>query len=52
MYEFGSDANYAPEKNESLEARAIKKGMSAAEVAYDILLKNSLHNNNNDLKLI
>ena len=40
MYEFGSDANYAPKKNESLEARAIKIGMSSAELAYDILLKN------------
>ena len=40
MYEFGSDANYAPKNNESLEARAIKIGMSSAELAYDILLKN------------
>jgi N-acyl-D-aspartate/D-glutamate deacylase len=39
MYEFGSDANYAPKKNESLEVRAIKLGISSTELAYNILLK-------------
>ncbi len=40
MYEFGTDANYAPKENESLEARAIQLGISSSELAYNILLKN------------
>lgn len=40
MYEFGSEANYAPNKNESLEVRAAKEDKTAQELAYDILIKN------------
>tara|TARA_Y100001970_G_scaffold41961_1_gene52185 strand:+ start:2426 stop:4141 length:1716 start_codon:yes stop_codon:yes gene_type:complete len=44
MYEFGADANYVPNINESLEVRAINNGISSAELAYDILLKNNGEN--------
>ena len=44
MYEFGKDANYVPNINESLEVRAINNGISSAELAYDILLKNNGEN--------
>ena len=44
MYEFGTEANYVPNINESLEVRAINNGISSAELAYDILLKNNGEN--------
>lgn len=40
MYEFSAEANYAPDKSESLEIRAIKEKITAQELAYDILIKN------------
>ncbi len=40
MYEFGDEANYAPDKKESLASRAIKEKISPQELAYNILLKN------------
>ncbi len=40
MYEFGDEANYAPDKKESLDSRAIKEKISPQELAYNILLKN------------
>ena len=39
MYEFGTEANYAPDKNESLAIRSIKEKITAQELAYNILIK-------------
>ena len=39
MYEFGREANYAPDKNESLAIRSIKEKITAQELAYNILIK-------------
>ena len=39
MYEFGTEGNYAPDKNESLAIRSIKEKITAQELAYNILIK-------------
>ena len=39
MYEFGREANYSPDKNESLAIRSIKEKITAQELAYNILIK-------------
>ena len=44
MYRFGSPPNYNPKPEESIEALADLNGVSAAELAYDILLENEGNN--------
>jgi N-acyl-D-aspartate/D-glutamate deacylase len=44
MYRFGSPPNYNPKPEESIEALAEVNGMSAAELAYQILLENEGNN--------
>ncbi len=41
MYDFGSPVNYAPNANESIEARALRNNQTPQELAYDILVKNN-----------
>ena len=44
MYRFGSPPNYNPKPEESIEAMAKEKGMTAAELAYEILIENDGNN--------
>ena len=44
MYRFGSPPNYNPKPEESIEAMAKEKGVTAAELAYDILIENDGNN--------
>ena len=44
MYRFGSPPNYNPRQEDSIENLACIKGISAAEMAYDILLENDGNN--------
>ena len=44
MYRFGSPPNYNPKPGESIEAMAKEKGVTAAELAYDILIENDGNN--------
>ena len=44
MYRFGSPPNYNPKPEESIEAMAKEKGVSAAELAYEILIENDGNN--------
>ena len=44
MYRFGSPPNYNPKPEESIEAMAKQKGMTAAELAYEILIENDGNN--------
>lgn len=44
MYRFGSPPNYNPKQEDSIENLACVKGVSAAEMAYDILLENEGNN--------
>ena len=44
MYRFGSPPNYNPKPEESIEAMAKEKGVSAAELAYEILIENNGNN--------
>ena len=44
MYRFGSPPNYNPKPEESIEALAEVNGISAAELAYQILLENEGNN--------
>ena len=44
MYRFGSPPNYNPRQNDSIENLARINGISAAEIAYDILLENDGNN--------
>ena len=44
MYRFGSPPNYNPKPEESIEAMAKEKGVTAAELAYEILIENDGNN--------
>ena len=44
MYRFGSPPNYNPKPQESIEAMAKEKGVTAAELAYEILIENDGNN--------
>jgi len=44
MYRFGSPPNYNPRQEDSIENLACINGLSAAEMAYDILLENDGNN--------
>ncbi len=44
MYRFGSPPNYNPKPEESIEAMANQKGITAAELAYEILIENDGNN--------
>jgi N-acyl-D-aspartate/D-glutamate deacylase len=44
MYRFGSPPNYNPKQEDSIENLARVKGVSAAEMAYEILLENDGNN--------
>jgi N-acyl-D-aspartate/D-glutamate deacylase len=44
MYRFGSPPNYNPKPEDSIEALAIANGITAAELAYEILLENEGNN--------
>ena len=44
MYRFGSPPNYNPKPDESIDAMAKEKGMTAAELAYEILIENDGNN--------
>jgi len=44
MYRFGSPPNYKPRQEDSIENLACINGISAAEMAYDILLENDGNN--------
>ena len=44
MYRFGSPPNYNPRQEDSIENLARINGISAAEIAYDILLENDGNN--------
>jgi len=44
MYRFGSPPNYNPRQEDSIENLACINGISAAEMAYDILLENDGNN--------
>ena len=44
MYRFGSPPNYNPKPEESIDAMAKEKGMTAAELAYEILIENDGNN--------
>ena len=44
MYRFGSPPNYNPKPEESIEAMAREKGMTSAELAYEILIENDGNN--------
>ena len=44
MYRFGSPPNYNPNPEESIEAMAKEKGVTAAELAYEILIENDGNN--------
>ena len=44
MYRFGSPPNYNPKPKESIEAMAKEKGVTAAELAYEILIENDGNN--------
>ncbi len=44
MYRFGSPPNYNPKPEESIEAMAEQKGMTAEELAYEILIENDGNN--------
>ena len=44
MYRFGSPPNYNPKPEESIEAMAKEKAMTAAELAYEILIENDGNN--------
>ena len=44
MYRFGSPPNYNPKPIESIEAMAKEKGVTAAELAYEILIENDGNN--------
>ncbi len=44
MYRFGSPPNYNPEPEESIESMAKEKGITAAELAYEILIENNGNN--------
>ena len=44
MYRFGSPPNYNPKPEESIEAMAKEKGMTVAELAYEILIENDGNN--------
>ena len=44
MYRFGSPPNYNPKPEESIEAMAKEKGVTAAELAYEILIENNGNN--------
>ena len=44
MYRFGSPPNYNPKPEESIEAMAKGKGVTAAELAYEILIENDGNN--------
>ena len=39
MYRFGNPPNYLPKAEDSIEAMAAQRGMTAPELAYDILLE-------------
>ena len=39
MYRFGNPPNYLPQKEDSIEAMAARKGVTPPELAYDILLE-------------
>ena len=41
MYEMTDDPDYEPSKDDSIEARATRAGMSPAELAYDVLVDGS-----------
>ena len=44
MYRFGSPPNYNPKPEESIESMAKEKGITAAELAYEILIENDGNN--------
>ncbi len=44
MYRFGSPPNYNPKPEESIEAMAKEKGVTAAKLAYEILIENDGNN--------
>ena len=44
MYRFGSPPNYNPKPEESIEAMAKENGVTAAELAYEILIENDGNN--------
>ena len=44
MYRFGSPPNYNPKPEDSIEAMAKEKGVTAAELAYEILIENDGNN--------
>ncbi len=44
MYRFGSPPNYNPKPEESIEAMANQQSMTAAELAYEILIENDGNN--------
>ena len=44
MYRFGSPPNYNPKPEESIEAMAREKGITSAELAYEILIENDGNN--------
>ncbi len=44
MYRFGSPPNYNPKPEDSIEAMAKEKGVTAAELAYKILIENDGNN--------
>ena len=44
MYRFGSPPNYNPKPEESIEVMAKEKGVTAAELAYEILIENDGNN--------
>ncbi len=44
MYRFGSPPNYNPKPEESIDVMAKEKGMTAAELAYEILIENDGNN--------
>ena len=44
MYRFGSPPNYNPKPEESIEAMAKEKAITAAELAYEILIENDGNN--------
>ena len=44
MYRFGSPPNYNPKPEESIEEMAKEKAMTAAELAYEILIENDGNN--------